>query len=778
MRPLSTFYRQLLRLLVVALAAAPTASIAHPDSKKQHHHAPTSAPASRPATAPSSQPTTSQPTARPRQPASMPVRSAPPRSTAPADAKHGHSHAHSHAHAHEHGSGHAHDGDDKQMRTVVHGKRPQIAASASVVGHRDVRLRVAHRPADVLQVTPGLYVAQHAGGGKANQYFLRGFDIDHGTDLALFVDGIPVNMVSHGHGQGYADLNWLIPETVQRMEVFKGPYYARYGDFATAGAINLVTKTRFAVNSITATGGMFETWRGVAALSPKIDGIKPLFAAEVYGTNGPFENRERLKRYSLLAKLTRVLDSGALLSVGATAYGSGWYASGQIPDRAVSAGTLDRFGTLDPTEGGNSQRFSLFGSYRRIGANADVALSAYLVQYRLTLYSNFTFFSRDAQNGDQIEQNDARWLFGLAGHYRFYRTLWGMRFDTTFGLQVRSDVIDNDLSYDRQRERLRTVVDASVLEASISLYARERITFTPWLAALLGVRGDYFGFSVDDHLEDRGSTGSKTSGVRQALRVSPKASLVFSPHRTTDIFANFGVGFHSNDARGVVLGQGTVSPLARAIGYELGARTQLFGRLAVSAAFFVMHLQSEIVWIGDEGRTEASGASRRLGGELSAKLQLLRWLSIDADVTLSDARFVDAPADQDRVPLAPRLLLRSGVSASHPWGIFGRLSLVHLAKRPANEDGSIEAKGFVRLDATVGYRHKRFAIEIAVQNALNTAWNEAQFATTSRLAGEAGPAACRGTRAVLESGRFVGCDDLHFTPGWPINVRASATLYL
>ena len=250
------------------------------------------------------------------------------------------------------------------METTVTSRRAFTAASSSTIRDRDFVLRSHPRPADILQVVPGLYANQHAGGGKANQYFLRGFDADHGTDVALFVDGVPVNMVSHGHGQGYADLNWVIPELIERVEVAKGPYFAQFGDFATAGAINLVTRRRFEKSQVTLGGGSFDTWRGLFIASPEVEGWEPVIAAQVYGTNGPFESPEKLQRFSLFAQVTRAgVGATPPLSVALTSYGSGWNASGQVPLRAVRAGQLDRFGTIDPTEGGNSQRHSLSATW-------------------------------------------------------------------------------------------------------------------------------------------------------------------------------------------------------------------------------------------------------------------------------------------------------------------------------------------------------------------------------------------------------------------------------
>jgi outer membrane receptor protein involved in Fe transport len=664
------------------------------------------------------------------------------------------------------------------LETTVTARRSFTAASSSTVRDRDFLLRPHPRPADILQVVPGLYTTQHAGGGKANQYFLRGFDADHGTDVALFVDGVPVNLVSHAHGQGYADLNWIIPELIERVEVSKGPYFAQFGDFATAGAINLVTRKHFEKSQVTLGGGSFNTWRGLLVASPEVEGFSPIIAGQVYGTNGPFENPERLQRFSLFTQVTRALTDRSSVSLTLTSYGSGWNASGQVPLREVKAGRLDRFGTIDPTEGGNSQRHSLYGTYTgRTDDDGEVSVLAYAVQYRLNLFSNFTFFSRDPDNGDMIEQHDVRTLGGAQASYRFRRQWREMTFETTFGTQLRSDTINNGLYNDKARERLSTVVDAGVREGSLGLYAQEDIVLTPWLRAVLGLRGDLFGFDVDDHLEGLSTQGTKSSGVRQASRISPKASLVFSAIPATELYLNAGGGFHSNDARGVVREPDAVTPLTRARGYELGARTRLFDALDLAGSLFLLDLDSELVWVGDEGSTEARGPTRRRGLEAEARLRILPWLFADGDLTLSRATFVENAGNANAVALAPTLIASAGLSARHSSGLYGRLGVLHLADRPATEDSFLTAEGFTRVDATLGYRATWFEATLGLQNVLNTEWREAQFANVSRLPEETGPESCpAGTRPAGED-TFEGCEDLHFTPGAPINAQASVTFY-
>src|ERR1700687_2263626 len=314
--------------------------------------------------------------------------------------------------------------DHHILETRVEAEAPTSAASAEIIRERDLVLRPKSTPEDILRVVPGLVIAQHQGGGKADQLFLRGFDADHGTDVALFLDGVPVNMPSHGHGQGFADLHFLIPEVIDRVDVSKGPYFAEYGDFDTAGAVNLRTRRTFGENSVSATYGSFNSYRLLGIASPKISEGRPWLAAEVAGTNGPFDDPERLQRYNLFVKETLALNANTIISVLGSAYGSSWNASGQVPLRAVVSGQLSRFGAIDPTEGGQTQRQMVVVSLeQRSGTRDLIQLTAYAVRYRLRLFSDFTFQLRDAQNFDQIEQDDARFFTGLNGRFRTTRSL-------------------------------------------------------------------------------------------------------------------------------------------------------------------------------------------------------------------------------------------------------------------------------------------------------------------------------------------------------------------
>jgi outer membrane receptor protein involved in Fe transport len=525
-------------------------------------------------------------------------------------------------------------------------------------------------------------------------------------------------------------------------------------------------------SSFTLAGGGFETWRALAIVSPQLQGTDVLFAGQVFGTNGPFDAPEKLKRYSLQASVSQPLGEHSRFTLAATGYSSGWDASGQIPLRAVQEGLIDPFGSIDSFEGGSSSRQSLSATWSTFDKSSDASVSAYVVHYKFDLFSDFTFFSLDPIDGDMIEQTDARVYEGMDAHYRFQRTWAGIGFDTKFGAQLRSDDIDNGLFKSPERVRLETVNSSRINETSAGVYVSEGITLNRKLRLLVGLRADHYNFGVVDLL------GNGRSGVKQASLVSPKASLVYAVEPATELFANYGSGFHSNDARGVVSPVAPVTPLTPARGYELGARSKLFDRIDLTTDVFMIYLDSETVWNGDEGTTEADGPTRRIGFEASAKAKVFSWLNVDADATWTHARFVENAGNGNAVALAPTFLASAGaVVKLKEW--FGRLGMVHVADRPATEDGALVALGFTRFDLVAGYKSPRFEISGGIQNLLNAQWREAQFASTSRLPTETSAADCKPpSRAPPDNtGAFMGCEDVHFTPGAPRNLQVAATVF-
>lgn len=673
---------------------------------------------------------------------------------------------------------------------LVQADRSYSTASSRAVRDFDLKIRPNRSAQDMLQLAPGLVIAQHAGGGKAEQIFLRGFDADHGTDVNISVDGMPVNMVSHGHGQGYADLHFMIPDIIEEVELYKGPYFAECGNLATAGAVAFRTREHIEGNRFRAEGGAFNTYRlttlyQVPTQSPHNNAY---FAGQFYNTDGPADSPQGFQRLNLFGKFHTHLSDAAKLSFDISGFSSAWEASGQIPQRAVARGLINRFGSLDDLEGGTTGRQNLNFMYETAGSdNSEFSIQAYASRYNFKLFSNFTFFLEDPVNGDMIEQTDSRQILGLNTKYRFFHDL-GLGVTTaTFGGGYRADDIDVALWHSPNRVRLNKRVDANIAERNLFLWAQEEIIFSPQARLQLGLRGDYLTFDLEDHLETLPGNGlPHASGFAQEAIVSPKANLVISPSRHLDLYANFGTGFHSNDARDVIIGQRVIDlsralrrnglseqqiadsltalnfdpahretkTLPRAVGGELGFRTRLGEWLNFGAAAWLLNLEREFVYIGDEGSTELSGRTQRYGVDFEGRLKILSWLYGDGDVTVSTGKLRDEPKTANEIPLAPRFIAAGGLTVRHPSGLDGALRLRHLADRPANEDNSVVAQGYTVLDLSASYRFGSYQVNFVVENLTDTDWNEAQFDTESRLRGETAPVS-----------------ELHFTPGNPRNVR-------
>jgi outer membrane receptor protein involved in Fe transport len=688
------------------------------------------------------------------------------------------------------------------------GRRPISAASSFAVRDRDFSLRPVDAVQDILRVTPGLVMVQHSGGGKANQYFLRGFDADHGTDLALSIDGIPINMVSHAHGQGFADTNFIIPETVERIEITKGPYFAAQGDFATAGAVNLVTRDAFEHSSLgfggeDSPGHGAPSYRALLVASPKFDTTKAFFVAEIGRQNGPFENPEGWDRYKLFNKVTFALNPTSSLSLGESSYAGNWNGSGQIPARAVDEGIISRFGSLDPDEGGNTARHQLFVFYRlRPTEQSELTALAYAGVYRFNLYSNFTLYLVDPENGDEIQQIDRRMFYGGKVAYRIAHDIGTVRFDTTMGADVRSDDIHEELWHTAERLELDQIRGNDVHETMVGAYVNEEISPFHALRFDAGARADMLSFAVDNTLATSDPTNPH-SGVGDAHQVSPKASVVLTPldrpQAQLDLYVNWGNGFHSNDVRGA-FATPAVTPLTRAIGEELGARTRLFDRWDLAAAGWRLDLDNETTWDGDDGTTSVSPATLRYGVEIETRYELTPWLAADGNVTFTHSQFSTDRENGNGLALAPKQTWDGGLSARHPLGpgvARAGVRVYGIGDRPASEDGAIVGPGFTQVDLHLGYRTRRFDVAFDVTNLLDGSFRSAQFDTVSRLRTDpaigsvgvptgfcgangrlAAPPA--GQPAVNAKGQniFYGCEGVDFTPAYPLTLHVMATLYV
>jgi hypothetical protein len=639
---------------------------------------------------------------------------------------------------------------------IVTTERSFSTASSSVIRELDIQLRPRESAQELLRLTPGLVIAQHGGGGKAEQIFLRGFDADHGTDVAISVDGSPVNMVSHGHGQGYADLHFLIPEVVERVDVRKGPYDARDGDFATAGAVTFRTRDRIPEPLVAVRYGSFRTGRALAMAPFGGDATRPggYVALAANTARGPFESPQDYGRLTFFGKYTAPISDGVDLFASASGFGARWNQSGQVPERAVESGLIGRFGSIDPSEGGDTERYDVNVGLRSEGdETSQWEVRAFGARYDFQLFSNFTFFLNDPVSGDGIEQTDDRYLGGVQGTYRHLSPLLGRDGAWLLGAGARMDRADVALFHQRERERLGTRVDTRIAQANFFSWVQREIALSERVRLQVGVRSDLFRFRTDDRLVGVDRELPHASGVRWRGIVSPKANLAVRIAPTTDLYVNTGTGFHSNDARDVIQSRHTDRVLPRAVGAEIGTR-HTWSRGSVAAALWRLDLQSELVYVGDEGITEANGPTRRTGVDLEGRLQLARWLWADLDLNLARGRYRDLPAGQNHIPLAPTATSTGGLTVRDAGPVEGGLRYRFIGSRPANEDASVTARGYAIWEAFGVWRVAGASVFAAVDNLFDTTWNEAQFDTESRLRGESFPVS-----------------ELHFTPGAPRSVQ-------
>jgi hypothetical protein len=623
---------------------------------------------------------------------------------------------------------------------------PVTSSSEQIIPGRDFELRPQGRPADILRLVPGLIINQHQGGGKAEQYLIRGFDADHGTDLAIFVDGLPVNLRSHAHGQGYADLHFLIPETVKAVDVLKGPYFPEYGDFDTAAAVVFVTRDYVEENTLEVAGGSFNTQRYLALLSPTRDALKTLVAFEGYRSDGPFEHSNGYLRFNLFAKASATIAPDMTLAVWASHYRAEWHGAGQIPSRAVRSGLIDRFGSIDPNEGGVTQRTNLNIDYRwQVADGQRLTAHLYASYYALSLFNDFTFFLNDPEHGDMINQRDRRMLAGVDTQYEVKSTPLGIPVTSTAGVQYRIDTPHVVLANAIQRQPVGRLQDVRIVEQSVSPFVKLDLLPVDKVRLVTGARGDVFRIQGSEHVN-----ATEPFQAHDVTRARPnvKASLILGPWVGTELFGNFGTGFHSNDAR-AVLADPRLDALPTATGYEFGFRTRVLPRTELFATYWFLDLSSELVFVGDDGTTEARGRTHREGLEAGLKVRALDWLTFTGDFTYTArAEFVDTGA---AIPLAPIWTARADVTVRLPWGLSSSLEMRHLGDRFADEARRLTARGYTLFTSTTRYRYRNLEAFLSIENLTNVQWREAQFAFTSRLPGE--PAQ--------------GITDVHFTPGAP-----------
>lgn len=634
--------------------------------------------------------------------------------------------------------------------------------SQTTINSIDFRLRPHTTTQDLLRLVPGLFIAQHAGGGKAEQIFLRGFDVDHGTDVAVSVDGMPVNMASHAHGQGYADLHFVIPETVGNMTFSKGPYDAKTGDFNTAGAVRFQTKNTLPANMIKYEAGRFGTQRGVAMVSliPRRDTAlhqkhSAYLASEYFYSQGYFKQPQDFHRLNVFGKYHGQLSPNSYLTGSLSTFHSRWNASGQIPQRAVDSGLISWFGAIDPTEGGATGRSNanaLLTTY--LPRTGVIRNQVYFTDYLFSLYSNFTFYKNDSTRGDQIYQHEHRKLFGYNASCTKDLHVGTYTLSVSAGGGFRSDRIGNiGLAHTVKRQFLNDIKKGDISENNVSAYAEATLLLSEKMTINGGVRYDFFTFRYKN-LHDDDALAVTHQGI-----LSPKLNVYYKIAQDVQLYASGGYGFHSNDARVAVYRTDTTS-LPRARSADFGTNFKLGKRLFVNAALWYMTLQTEYVYSGDDGMIGPSGRTRRAGVDISARFQLLAWLFADTDLNLACPRYVDLPRGKNYVPLAPSVTSTGGISIHGLKGFSGSVRYRLLGKRPATEDNSVTASGYFLLDAVVNYQRKHYQLTFSAENLLNRKWREAQFGTESKLKDE--------QEAVTE---------IHFTPGTPFFLKAGIACF-
>lgn len=618
-----------------------------------------------------------------------------------------------------------------------------ISASEGVVGQKEIALRPLLRTGEVLELVPGMVVTQHSGTGKANQYFLRGFNLDHGTDFANFVDGMPVNMRSHGHGQGYTDLNFLIPETVGKISYNKGAYYADVGDFSGAGSARIETVSSTERGLASGMVGEDDYYRLLLMNSFDLASGKTLFALEGNRYHGPWTDiEEDLKKINLLLKHTVHIGEGHL-HVGLMAYDNSWNSADQIPLRAVQQGIIDELGSIDDTVGGETSRYSINVDWRLGGLHA----SAYLIDYELNLWSNFTYFLDDETNGDQFEQVDDRKIFGGQVSYKLPGDFAGNDMLNRFGADLRVDDINEVALYQTQaRKRLGVTRSDEIEESSVGIYWENRILWSDRLRTVFGARYDYFEFDVEDRagINRNGVDLSVNSGETDDDIFSLKGSVILTLSDELETYVSAGQGFHSNDARGTVISVDpadgsaveVVDPLVRSFGYEAGMRLFIKDRINASVALWALELDSELLFVGDAGNTEPSRKSQRQGLEATVYYHFDEKWTLDVEYAYSDAEFDESAPEGNEIPGAIEHVLQAGISADFDSGWFGSLRLRYFGERPLIEDGSAESDSSTIWNLRAGYRHEEWTFKADILNLTDSKDHDIDYFYESRLDSE------------------------------------------
>jgi hypothetical protein len=630
------------------------------------------------------------------------------------------------------------------------------AASQGYITPQLIEARPMQRPGELLEYVPGVIITQHSGDGKANQYFLRGFNLDHGTDFFTTIDHMPVNMPTHAHGQGYSDLNFLIPELVSRVAYKKGPYFADEGDFSSAGVADIDYYTKMPEGIASLGLGSNGYRRAMAANSFDSGPGHLLYGFELFHNDGPWADPEDYRKLNGVLRFSQGTNADGY-SVSLMGYHGKWNATDQIPQRAVDDGTISRFGAVDPTDGGRTSRYSLSLDRHKTLDNGGVFhMDVYAIKYRLNLFSNFTFFlDHPFPAGDQFEQADDRTIVGVTPSWVFTGK-WDDRQTTNkFGLDARRDNIDVALYNTTARDRFNTVRSDKVVQTGIGLYYENTLQWTDTFRSIAGVREDIYGARVD-------SDTPENSGTTSAHIASPKLNFIFGPFDKTEYFLNYGQGFHSNDARGTTAPLDPAPALVKTRGEEIGVRTEMVPRLQSSLSLWRLTLNSELVFAGDAGTTEASRPSLRRGIEWSNRYTPHHWLLVDFDVSVSRARFTTDPlVVGNYIPGAIDRVASLGVTVKDlgPWS--GTVHARYFGPRPLIEDNSQRSQSSVIFSARASYKaDAKTSVNFDVFNLFNRKANDIEYYYPSQLRNEAAPV-----------------NDIHFHPAEPRTARLALVMH-
>ncbi len=621
----------------------------------------------------------------------------------------------------------------------------------------DLDLKPVRNTQELLRNVPGLFIAQHAGGGKAEQIFLRGFDVDHGTDVQVSVDGMPVNMVSHAHGQGYADAHFIIPETINNIDFGAGPYYTQHGNLNTAGYVAFSTFKNISTSKIQAEAGRFNTFRTLAMidlLKKNKDKQSAYIAGEFNYTDGATINKQNFNRFNVFGKYNLAVSTATQLTVSASAFKSKWDASGQVPERVVENGMIDRFGSINPTEGGNTERYNAnFVLSTRFKNGFSLQNQAFFSRYKFNLYSDFTFFLNNPVDGDEINQAEQRNIFGYSSKLKQKYFFGNATLNSTDGAGFRYDATtDSKLAHVVNRLFLDYIKLGDIKEMNIYAFSDQQLTAGRWLMNA-GVRFDYFHFKYLNKL----TTAQQAS--QQKNIVSPKLNIQYTVNSKLQLYVKGGKGFHSNDTRVVTANAGK-EILPAAYGTDFGVILKPTKNLFINIAVWHLYLAQEFVYVGDDGNIEPSGKTKRQGIDVIARYQFTKNLFANANINFTKPRAIGEKKGENYIPLAPSATSTGGLFYKAKQCFNGSLTYRYIKNRPANEDNSIIAKGYFLMDASVNYTRSKYEIGLAVENIFNIKWNEAQFATESRLKNEPSP-----------------ITELNFTPGNPIFARVKLAIF-